>query len=540
MASIALQISKVSLELALSWCAQWVAKLESPTTSHEDVDREFVDVHFRGVLRSRILALLRQPKRVLLNPQTFSVMMKIALEHCRREGPPPSEADVSPLAKAVLAVPTHLSHDVEDLTEPELVVDVDGGRMAQYMVANQMFNNPADWRTAWAVYYRCLREIPRELGNHSRVIDFEAAYLDATAVPLDDLITVCAVLWARAINDNPTLPLDYFEPLRWEPARLAAVLDLIAASPEFLREALREDASELGLLWSTKTFDQFPVVRWENYLTVLRPSWIVNRSTGAWPLYDVRRVLEARGASSEISRVSGSIEHAYEHYTLEVLEDLARPGLVYRDDAIRRAYGKKSSVADAAFAYGPAWVVVEVSARGFQLKTAAGVSEEALTQDLDHVIRKARQAEATIDNIRRDEKALTGATTPLGARRFFPVVVVASRFAGNPITFTMLNARLRATGVLQAADCAPLEVFELEDLLAVEGACERHGYSFLDLLAEKSSVERPLVPMREFLAHKLGQPAPVPTRVDRAWPEWLNTAIRLLREGAATDDTGAE
>lgn len=174
------------------------------------------------------------------------------------------------------------------------------------------------------------------------------------------------------------------------------------------------------------------------------------------------------------------------------------------------------------------------------MKTAAGVSEKALAQDLDHVIRKARQAEATIDNIRRDERALTGATTTPGARRFYPVVVVASRFAGNPITFTMLRARLRATGVLRAADCAPLEVFELEDLLAVEGACEQHGYSFVDLLAEKSSIERPLVSMREFLAYKLGQPAPVPARVERAWPEWLNTAVRLLHEGTAADDSGAE
>ena len=532
--AIVRNVSEVSLELAIAWCANWVAKLQQPGRSNRDVDREFVDAHLGEPHRTKVLNLLRDPRLVLLSPQTLMVITKIAIEHCRREGPPPANADVTPLVLAVLGVPSHLTADVEGIPEEELVVDVAGGRLSSYIVANQMFNNPIDWRTAWAVFQRCLREIPEELRGHPRVVNFEAAYLDATGVDLDDLVTICAVLWGRAISDaGPTLPLAYLEPLKWGTDRINAVLDLICATPEELRNALREDATEFGLLWSTKTFDQFPVVRWGEHLTVLHPSWVVNRATGSWPLLDVRRALELRGEASQAGRIAGSVEHSHEHFALEVVESITGTNRVYRDDALRRAYGKRRSVADAAVDYGDSWVVVEVATKGFQLKTAAGVSEDALGQDLDNIVSKARQVHATIRNLRANEKPLTGRQRAVRARRFYPVVVVTSRFAGNPITLSMLRARLRVAEVLQAGDCSPLEVFDIEDLLALQGACEHYGYSLRDLLAAKAEIERPLVAMKDFLANKLGHNAPYPAIVEWSWQEWMNTAIAQLRQAAS-------
>lgn len=563
------EVGSASVELALGWCAHWIAQLDRPDTDRRDVDREFVDMHFAEPIRSRIQSLLIDPRRVLLTPQTFTVIAKLAIELSPREGPPPPNADVSPLLRAMLGIPAHLTSDVTQLTEDEMVIGVDGGRMALYMVANQLFNNPTDWRTAWAVSHRCLREIPTELNDHPRVVDFEAAYVEATGVPLNDLVTMCAVLWARAMSGEPSLPLSYLEPLQWEQERIEAVLDLISATPETLRELLRNDESELGRWWSTRTFDQFPVVHWGDHLTVLHPSWVVNRSTGAWPLLDVRRAWRSTDDRPRADRISGSVEHAYEHFALEAVEGIVGGEHVYRDDDLRRAFGKRGRVADAAVRLGSSWLVVEVTARGFQLRTAAGSSEDALSRDLDYVVEKARQVEATINNLRANEAALMRASMratlvdgasdtshvtseevlevesilPSGSEsgpdsdrnaprrwRFHPVVVIASRFAGNPITFTMLHARLAAAGVLQSDDCAPLEVFELEDLLALEGACENDGCDLLDTLTHKASVSRPLIPMKDYLSQLLDEPASYPDRVDRAWPSWMDTAIHELRE----------
>lgn len=494
------------------------------------MDAEFVADYFAGLFRTKIENLLRDPHTLLLTSQTFVVIAKIALEHAEKRGaPPPVDETIRPLLIAALTLPTYLTEEIDKVADADLVVGTDGGPMGPYFVANQLFNNAPEWRTAWAVYQRCLRELPHELKGHPRIVDFEAAYLDAVGVPLEDLVTVCAVAWARAVSGQPSFDLGYFDILKWDRARLDAVLDLVSATPEALRDLLREDAKSYGMLWSTKTFDQFPIVRWpEGYLTVLDPGWVVNRSTGLWPLLDVRRELEQRGERGKAGRVATSVEHTYEYFILEVVEGVVGTQRIYRDDALRRAYGGKGKVADAAVEYGTSWVVIEVTTSGFQLRTAAGTSEDSLAQDLDDIVRKARQAEATIDNLRRNETALTGRPSVPSRRMFYPVVVIASRFAGNPITFTMLRERLKRGDVLQADDCAPLEVLQLEDLLAMEGASEQHGYGFLDILVEKSAAEPPLVSMLDFLAHKIGGSVPWPSRVDSSWEEWMNTAIRYL------------
>lgn len=529
MDEITAKVSLVPLELALAWCAEWVGRLHAPGAVHRHVDRAFVEAHLRGPLRERVLLLLADERRVLLTAQTLVVVAKLAIEHSRETGAASGEFDPSPLSRAVLGVAAHLTDELDDISDEELIVDVEGGRLATYLVANQLFNNPADSQTAWAVSQRCLREIPIELAAHRRIVDFEQAYLEATGVSLDDFVTVCSSLWTTAVSGSAAVPLSYLAPLEWERDRLEAALGLISATPTQLRDLLREDDSELGWRWTTKTFDRFPVVRLPEHLIVLHPSWLVNRSTGMWPLFDVRREAERRGDEPWGSKVAGSVQHAYEHYAVEVLEAVAGSERVYRDDALRVAYGKKGRVADAAVEFGSSWIVAEVTASGFQLKTAAGVSEETLGTDLDHLVEKARQLEATVDNLRRDAAALTGRSSTCQPRRFYPVVVVASRFAGNPITFKMLRARLREANVLQGPDCAPLEVLELEDLLTAEGVCEHHGVSLLDLLAEKSRIQAPLVSLREYLLHRLGGRVPYPSRVERSWQEWIGTAIRALR-----------
>ena len=115
---------------------------------HVAVDREFVDVHYRGALKDAILRMLEDPHRVLLTSQTFTVIAKIAIQHCRIAGSLQEEQDPSPLARAALGVPQHLTEDVDDLADEALVIDTSRVPIASYLVANQLFNNPPNLQAA--------------------------------------------------------------------------------------------------------------------------------------------------------------------------------------------------------------------------------------------------------------------------------------------------------------------------------------------------------------------------------------------------------
>jgi hypothetical protein len=199
--------------------------------------------------------------------------------------------------------------------------------------------------------------------------------------------------------------------------------------------------------------------------------------------------LEICGDKKLKRKAEGCFEYISEVYALEVLRDaVPTAGVVrlYKDDALRRAYGDRRKVADAAIDYGDAWVVVEVTTSRPQRGTVSGQSEKAVSDDLDKLVEKASQIESTIAAIRTDETALTGASSP-GHRHFHPVLVVTDGFPVNPISLTLLRERLAARGLLQNSDTGPLEVLDLEELEMIEQVHHAGGPSLRDLLAGKEA-----------------------------------------------------
>ena len=98
---------------------------------------------------------------------------------------------------------------------------------------------------------------------------------------------------------------------------------------------------------------------------------------------------------------------------------------------------------------------------------------------------------------------------------------------------TILRERLAKAGLLQDDDIAPLEVMELEDLLALEGAVEQHGLDMVGVLARKATASMAMMSMRHFLGEELGRYAPHPARVEGRWQTWFESALEELRRSAA-------
>lgn len=529
-------LSTVPLEVALRWCANWMARLRQPGIRQREVDAYFASSHLREPARTRVLNLLRLPTNVLVTPQGLMCLIKIATRHCHLRGFP-DVVDDSAMAFALLGLMEHLSADLGELEgQEDIVISGVPGRLGHEVIANQLANSSRQEAGRWAAFVRCWRELPKELSDHPRMIDLEATYAEVTRVGLDDLVTVCGALWASAINGRPHLSSDYFDSLGWAQERVEAVLALVSATPSQLAQMIADDVSQYGLAWSVRVMEQFPVVRWENGdLTVLDPELVVDRATGAWPMYDILRELESQDRQTESSRVRGAYDHVTETYALEVVRGIAGAGLagrVYDEEALRTAYGRKRKVADVAVDYGEGWVIMDATTVGLNAMTAAGGSDEAHEQDVAKLVKKAKQIQATVDHIRHDEDKLTGATFP-GVRRFYPVVVTASRFPTGPVFMTLLRERLENEGLLQEPDVAAIEVMDFEDLDIVEGLIEDGGPGLLNLLAGKEYSNLHAMSVRDYIILGLGRRSVSrPARVQRGWRAWLDTAAKAFGSAA--------
>lgn len=528
-------LAEVPLEHALAWVSSLSAALTRPAGGAQGVELAFVEQHFNGDLKTKARNLLRDPRRVLLIPQALSVLTKLALVVCEPSLDPEREVELKPLITALLHIPSHLNASMDTMSDKDLVVGTDPGDLARYIIANQMFNATVDEKTSWAVFQRCWKELPVEMAGHPRMMDLPKVYEDVTGIPLGDLETLCSVLWARSMTGNATVTPDYFDSLGWTTERYERTLSRLCATPEQMRQMVVDDLADSGYAWSTKSFEEYPVIRWDDgRLTILGPGLVLRRATGMWPLFEILRVLELERPDPSLrSKVKQALDLAYEQFARETLAGITGQARLYSEDVLRSAYGIKKKVADAAADYGYAWVVVDITTTGFKLPTAAGNNAESVARDLDHVVEKARQIQATIDGLRADETKLTKAAIFPGRRTFYPVLVIATRFATSPITMTILRERLAETRVLQDDDIAPLEVMELEDLLALEGAVERHGLDMAGVLARKATASMALMSMRHFLGEELGHSAPHPARVEDQWQTWFESALEQLRRNAA-------
>ncbi|KAA1376417.1 hypothetical protein [Aeromicrobium fastidiosum] len=526
-------LKQVSRLNAVTFAAAMLAKRATPGLRLRGGDVEFIEAFLADPWKTKALNLMRERDRALVVPQAIHLLAKLAFIVCPEEAPVEVDQGEA-LLTVLLHLPAHLDSGVEALAEDEdHTVTADAGPLACYFIANHLFNSHLDVMTATAVFQRCWIEIPAEDVEDPRMLDLPAEFEDATGVPLGDLTALCVMLWASAVNGNTVLEISRVNAFGWSTERLERALDLISCDPDQMRTNIVTAEHRYGLLWTTRNFAYHPVIRWGSHVTVLDPELLLRRATGLWPLMDIQRALEdgPQRDRDRASQVSAAAHRAHEKFALETLRDVAGKSRLYDEDALVAAYGRKSKVADMAVDYGHSWVAIEVTTTGFQDLTAAGTSPEAVTQDLNKAVRKAKQLHATIDNLRRDTNRLTKDGRSNTVRTFYPVLVVTTRFPASPITMTMLWERLREEDLLQGDDVAPLEVMELEDLCATEGAVEV-GHSLMALLDEKRTSPMQRMSMRDFLQDKLRGIVRQPKRVQDRWQKVFDPVIDAVRDAA--------
>lgn len=489
-AETATQLQRMPFVQVLEFIAHTLAAYRRPGVATAEADRQFAQQWLLEPARTRALNRLRDPKRRLVVPQALYALAKLAAFWCDDTLPP--SADAQP-ALALFGAVAGLDRAGE-LDPADAVVDTVIGPMSSFLMANQYLNKPLDEDHLMAHFVRQWLELPAERADDPEVVDLEDAFVDVTGAPLRDVLVVASFLRLRAATAGPSVPPDYFDELGWSTARLRAALRVFATDAGTLRAELQEETGEYGVPWGFSKLGQYPVVLLDDgSLLVLDVNLLVGHVFGGLTLYDLVAPLSANGRRPDparADRIKGCVRHLAEVYAKEVLESLTGSGQscrrVYGEAELRHAVGRKKQrqkVADAAVDYGDGWVIVEITTSKLTRESVAGRPGD-LSADVDKLVGKVAQLDATIAAVRSRERVLTGAA-PAPGRRFHPLLVLSDPFPVNPHSMTLLRRRVAARGLLTGKDIGPLEVVGIVELEMLEALAEQGGPSMREVLAAK-------------------------------------------------------
>lgn len=173
------------------------------------------------------------------------------------------------------------------------------------------------------------------------------------------------------------------------------------------------------------------------------------------------------------------------------------------------------------------WVAFEVSSRQVQRKLVAAASPQALLEDVVRgVVAKAKQLEATLNRLRRDESPLTGRPRT-NHRRFVPVLVISEGFPLGPVTRAVIDERLRLEGVLQDLELRPLHFMGVDELELLEHAVTRGGRTLVHLLDAHASSSLAQMNLKDFIHEHLGGHHP-PDRQMALWRKALDITTAAI------------
>lgn len=427
-------------------------------------------------LRTRLLSLVGGD-RVIVGTQALRVLAKRVI---RMSGPGTVASDAAALLGAIAMQGTFGAPDVEPGETPEERIR----RYAIELARNGESNGRPDLGTRIAQAHLRWYEIPRDHGIEP---DPRAAFELATTVALEDLQSVCFALYSHALAHPGALvePAGVAGLLGWPESRVEAVLELISAAPATLAPLIEEEERRFGEQWSFDTLQRFPVLRLgAGQMVVLSPRYVWERGFGWLPFYDMTKSAgPGRQSKKQAAQAKAAFERVCEREVLESLlanaESDRKVARVFDGDALKAAFPGRRT-ADAAIAYGRAWVVVEVTAMRLKRESIVGGEEASLDWDLQKMAEETEQIASTIEQLRANPSRLAGDGRQ--RRRFVPVLVFAETFPRNPLLYEVLQERLGGVGELASADVAPLHVLDFEDLYVAEEMAERLHLGLLDVL----------------------------------------------------------
>jgi len=486
------------------------------------------------------LVNLRRPgpeQRGLLARQVILAALRLVLTSPEVDGP--SEDPPFPQFAAIL-----LCHAVaQKLSSKPATSKAKIGRfdaeLATEMIRNGIFNSTDD---AFAMIDRHLRlwrdyeseAAPLIAGRTPREL-----VRDAIGIQWEDFLAMGFALWLNTLEWNPEQPLYISEGAfdGVEPATRDAFLSRVAATPEELRDAFLPITDEN---WDMLAFQARPVLRCPEGLLVIDLILLLERVTEGlyWDVHDRQKGIseEARGLWTQ---AWGAAVEAMAEDDLRVLAPPVLGGRsFYTEEDLKRAY-PKSQRADVVIDFGLAFMAAEVVSGQFSTPTRIGGDLESLRKDIDRlVMEKARQLDATAQNLVRNQKGLTGHDGP--RRPVYPVVVVGGGISLNPVLASYINERIRSKGLFTVDSIEPLSLIDIGELEMLEGLVAARGCSPIDLLAQwhASGIEE--MPLHNWLLATFDWD-PDQYRPARMRPHVEATMAELLKHlGLPADDPAVE
>lgn len=472
----------------LAGCAALLSIMQSPHVNLDQIGRDVAGA-FSEPTATRIRNLLSQG-RVLLAPQAVFKLAKMAIIHCRSDSPD----QVNPLRPVELVLPLlgvqeHLGRNPR-WSGTQLrghSSDNDRGVTAD-VIRNQHFNRSVDEATAFATFERRWKVLPTSLAAHPEFVDLEAAYRHSTGVEIDDVVASAVALWTLAVSgDTPRFTFDESWPAaipNWSPDRASAAIGPFTADIETVRSAINADPVAAGDDWSFDEFRRWPVIRIDGLLILLSPQYLVERVTGWTLTFDLTKF--RRRATSSDQRNVNFFRQVCEAQVHESLSLIAGSSGSFRrfwsGDDLKKAFGRKEKVADAAVEYDSGWLIFEVTTSQVRRTALLSGNLDELQHDLIRfVVTKARQLDVTISRIRAEEERLTG-FPPSSNRVFLPTLVLTEGMPYGPMTDACVRQILKDEGLFASEDVLPLEIIDSYDLDMLEGVLARGGGNAMNFL----------------------------------------------------------
>lgn len=161
-------------------------------------------------------------------------------------------------------------------------------------------------------------------------------------------------------------------------------------------------------------------------------------------------------------------------------------------------------------------MIAEITTHQLRRDSVAAVSDTALESDVDALVEKVRQVDATLERIRADESALTR-RQPTPGRRFHPVVIVTEGFPVNPIVLQKLRTRMEDEQLLAGGDTTPVEIVTIVEMEMVEALHEIGGPSLQELLSAKQYAGLAKMSLRDYILVDRRLQPPRPRRLEELW-----------------------
>ena len=378
-----------------------------------------------------------------------------------------------------------------------------------------------------------------------------AALLETiTGLEVEDFVALGFALYAHRAAWVPGQPMRLMDDFGcdMEPAKKTAFLEIVARTPEALKEALQVSPPRSD--WDLLALMTTPVLHYPGIapgelggLLVIDLEFLIDRVTAGlyWLVHDRLKAEEGEQSRRAWTQAWGAMVEA-------MVEEELRPhapamlgagSTFFTEEDLGRAYpGRKT--ADVVIDGGSALVALEIVSGRPSTNTVLNGSPNALRADLERIVfKKVRQLDDSVKCLLENPDALLGSVE--SSRPIQPVVVAAGGFAMSPVTAGAINEYCREHDLLSHPRVRSLAVITIDEIEMLEGLRESRSIALPEVLHEWKNSSLADVSLRNFLLVHFGngmliyRPARMHPRFDR-FTDDIVLRLRIRDDPGRIDD----